>query len=586
VTAASPPTLVPLLTTAWLLFAEVVRSRGVPVLVVILTVAAIIGVVLLESHADASRREQVRVGSLNQTLTDLRAAPLRADRRAGGTATPAAVRAEIRSDEGTLSHGLVGPTRLEGSSASLAAANSELASIHATVAEIYRIASRHAGVHGDQRLQALQRRLLAGVGQLFTELKQIARADAQRAERARLQAAVLVAAAMVALVGVLLIFYVRSVRARRENEKLLEASRVEASTDALTGLGNRRALTEDLAAAMSSVETDPELLLAMFDLDGFKQYNDTFGHGAGDALLARLGERLATVVTPSGSAYRMGGDEFCLLARCTPQAAEGLLAAAADALSDEGEGWSIGCSYGATWCPSEADTPSDALRNADRRMYSNKASRSSASRQLTDVLLQVLSEQDKRLDAHAGHVAELAGRVAEALGEPDHEVARVRLAAQLHDIGETAIPATVLNKPGPLDPSEWDFIHRHTLVGERIILAAPALAHTAPLIRSSHERIDGGGYPDGLAGERIPIGARIIAVCDAFDAMTSDRPYRQATTIEAALAELARCAGTQFDPEVVQAFSAITDRAEGRAEISGHRPILDDIADQAGRADR
>ena len=101
-------------------------------------------------------------------------------------------------------------------------------------------------------------------------------------------------------------------------------------------------------------------------------------------------------------------------------------------------------------------------------------------------------------------------------------------------------------------------MHRHTLIGERIVLAAPALTSTAPLIRSSHERIDGDGYPDGLAGEQIPIGARIIAVCDAYDAMTSDRPYRAATTAEAALAELSRCAGTQFDAEVVQAFLAIT----------------------------
>jgi two-component system, cell cycle response regulator len=201
-------------------------------------------------------------------------------------------------------------------------------------------------------------------------------------------------------------------------------------------------------------------------------------------------------------------------------------------------------------------------------MYSNKASRSSASRQLTDVLLQVLSEQDRRLDAHAGHVAELAGRVAEALGQPDHEVQRVRLAAQLHDIGETAIPGTVLNRPGPLDAHDWEFMHRHTLVGERIVLAAPALAHTAALIRSSHERIDGAGYPDGLAGEQIPIGARIIAVCDAFDAMTSDRPYRAATTTEAALTELARCAGSQFDPEVVQVFSAIFERAASQAETA------------------
>jgi diguanylate cyclase (GGDEF)-like protein len=539
----------------------VARVRWIPVLVLVLTVAAIAGVILLEGSSDANRRGQARVDSLSQSLTDLKGAPLRADPTVGDGSTRAAVRAEIRGDQAALAGGLAGERRVRASAASLAAANTALAGIKATVAEIYRIASRPGGVDGSTRIRALERSLTARTAKLFTVLEGIASADARRAQRTRLEAAILVALTMAALFGVLLIFYVRSVRRGRENERLLEASRLEASTDALTGLGNRRALTEELADAVSSFETGPEWLLAMFDLNGFKQYNDTFGHGAGDALLARLGKRLAVVVKPSGSAYRMGGDEFCVLARRTPDAAEGLLSAAASALADAGEGWSIDCSYGATWIPSEADAPTDALRNADRRMYANKASRSSASRQLTDVLLQVLSEQDDWLDAHAGHVAELAARVAEALAQPEHEVYRIRLAAQLHDIGETAIPGTVRNKPGPLDAHDWEFMHRHTLVGERIVLAAPALAHTAPLIRSSHERIDGNGYPDGLAGEQIPIGARIIAVCDAFDAMTSDRPYRAATTSEAALAELARCAGSQFDPEVVRAFAAMTDLA-------------------------
>jgi diguanylate cyclase (GGDEF)-like protein len=541
------------------------RARTIPVVVLILTVAAIIGVILLESNADSNRRAQVRVGSLSQTLTDLKGAPLRADPTVSAS-TPAAVRAQIRRDETALSHGLADTNSLRASPASVAAAKSELAGINQTVSQIYRLTSRPVGAKGEQRIRTLVTSLSVRAVRLFTVLKSIASSDAQRAQRSRVEAAILIALAMVALFCVLLIFYVRSERGRRLNEQLLEASRVEASTDALTGLGNRRALTEDLAAAVGSDESGPESLLAMFDLNGFKQYNDTFGHGAGDALLARLGERLAAVVTPSGSAYRIGGDEFCVLARRTPQAAEGLLVAAASALADVGEGWSIDCSYGATWIPSEAGTPSDALRNADRRMYSNKASRSSASRQLTDVLLQVLSEQDKRLDAHAGHVAELAARVAAALGQPDHEVQRIRLAAQLHDIGATAIPGTVLNKPGPLDTQDWEFMHRHTLVGERIVLAAPALAHTAPLIRSSHERIDGSGYPDGLAGEQIPIGARIIAVCDAFDAMTSDRPYRAATTVEAALTELARCAGSQFDPAVVRVLSASAVRAGSQAQ--------------------
>jgi len=166
----------------------------------------------------------------------------------------------------------------------------------------------------------------------------------------------------------------------------------------------------------------------------------------------------------------------------------------------------------------------------------------------------VITEQNAFLDEHVERVAELAGAVAEALGQPDHEVWRVRLAARLHDVGKTAIPAGILNKPGPLDEGEWEFMHRHPLIGERIVLAAPALAGTAPLIRSSHERVDGRGYPDGLVGEDIPLGARIIAVCDAFDAMTSERPYRGPMNVAAALEELRGHVGTQFDGTVVEAF--------------------------------
>jgi two-component system cell cycle response regulator len=298
-------------------------------------------------------------------------------------------------------------------------------------------------------------------------------------------------------------------------------------------------------------------LLAIFDLDGFKQYNDSFGHTAGDALLERLGARLGKVSHPGVATYRLGGDEFCLLCRCLPAGAETVLASAIDALSDSGEGWQIGCSHGAAWIPSEAVDQSDALRLADQRMYANKRTRASARRQLTDVLLQVITEQRTDLDAHVEHVASLATDVAKRLGQAEHEIELLRLAATLHDVGKTAIPIEILNRPGPPSPSEWEFMRRHTLIGERIVLAAPALAGTAPAVRSSHERWDGNGYPDGLSGDQIPIASRIIAVCDAFDAMTSVRPYSDAKPAAAAFDELRQCSGTQFDPAVVDAFCEI-----------------------------
>jgi HD-GYP domain-containing protein (c-di-GMP phosphodiesterase class II) len=146
----------------------------------------------------------------------------------------------------------------------------------------------------------------------------------------------------------------------------------------------------------------------------------------------------------------------------------------------------------------------------------------------------------------------------------------VRQAADLHDVGKVAIPDAILNKPGPLDDEEWVFMRRHTIIGERIVAAAPALRDVATLVRASHERHDGGGYPDGLAGEQIPLGARIVSICDAFDAMVAARPDRAARGPDAALAELERCAGTQFDPVVVAAFRAayedlVCDRRAPRA---------------------
>jgi two-component system cell cycle response regulator len=301
--------------------------------------------------------------------------------------------------------------------------------------------------------------------------------------------------------------------------------------------------------------------LVLFDLDGFKQYNDSFGHQAGDALLRRLGERLVERFHGIAGTYRMGGDEFCVLASVAGGDAGMVAAAGADALSETGEGFTIGCSYGIALGPSEVSSAEEALRLADKRMYERKALRRGASttRQATDVLLQVLAEQSTGLAEHVSEVGNLAASIAERLGMTEFEVRQVHLAAQLHDVGKSAIPASILDKPSRLDDEEWQFIRRHTVIGERIVQAAPSLSHAAHLIRSSHERVDGAGYPDGLAGESIPLGSRIIAVCDAFDAMIAERPYRAGIGVSAALAELRRCAGMQFDARVVEEFCALVE---------------------------
>jgi diguanylate cyclase (GGDEF)-like protein len=359
--------------------------------------------------------------------------------------------------------------------------------------------------------------------------------------------------ALVLFGGLLLVFALLNLRAGRRE---LEAA---AATDVLTGLPNRRRLIVDLERLLARGAEEPAIV-ALFDLNGFKHYNDTFGHLAGDALLTRLGQALRRAVAAPGKAYRLGGDEFCVLARAG--VCEHIEVAAAAALSEHGEGFAISASFGVVLVPGEAATATDALRIADQRMYAHKSGgRATAGRQSRDVLLRALSERHPDLEIHVGGVAELAAAVARGLGLDDEALNQIRHAAELHDVGKVAIPDAILHKPGPLDEAEWAFMRRHTLIGERILAAAPSLAPVAKLVRSSHERWDGGGYPDGLAGDAIPLGARIIAVCDAFDAIVSERPYRAARSQAEALDELRRYAGAQFDPAVVDAFAhALADR--------------------------
>ena len=355
----------------------------------------------------------------------------------------------------------------------------------------------------------------------------------------------------------------------REGQASLRASIEEATTDSLTGLRNRRQLMSDLAAVVSAEPQPGRLqLLAMFDLDGFKAYNDAFGHPAGDALLERLGRRLEAFAIGRAAAYRLGGDEFCLLGECSPGEVDGLVAGAAASLSERGDGFSITASHGTAAMPAEAASREAALQLADQRMYARKSRmRASAGTQSRDVLLSVLRERRPDLHDHLADVAGLVRRLSQEMELSAEQQDEVMRAAELHDVGKMAIPDAILNKPGPLDEQEWEFMRQHTVIGERIIAAAPALATVARLVRSSHERWDGSGYPDGLGGERIPLGSRMVAVCDAYEAMISARPYQKPLSPPQALAELKRCAGTQFDPDIVASFERVL--AKGRSKQSG-----------------
>jgi diguanylate cyclase (GGDEF)-like protein len=540
------------------------RAWAVPGLVVVLAAAALVAIILLQERSDADRRAQTTVSTLRGDLQEMNFLPL----RMGAGAPPekvrtrmAQLRREMTAELDELIHDRpVGDLAAVGPVMQANLAGMEQLRRFMTMAlttEAGRRAYGEALISGASAAGGPGNDLAASIdhsrGVVDRQLNQAAAQYASRAVRAHRESRLGTAIALLLLVLAFLLAYRQSTQARARAEAMAAEHRREALTDALTGLPNRRALALAVEQALDARRDDEQLVLSLFDLDGFKHYNDSFGHGAGDALLARLGGRLRDTVQGVGVPYRMGGDEFCLLSRHERHDGDVIARLAAAALSESGEGFDIGCSFGSVILPDEAHTASDALRLADARMYEQKRSgHLSATRQTVDVLVRVLAEQSGELEDHAHGVAALASETAERLGLDSHEVATVRLAAELHDVGKAAIPREILQKAAPLDEHDWAFIRSHTTIGERIVLAAPALAGTAHLVRASHERIDGTGYPDGLAGEAIPLGARIIAVCDAFDAMVADRPYRKAHSLADAVDELRRCAGTQFDPQVVE----------------------------------
>ena len=356
--------------------------------------------------------------------------------------------------------------------------------------------------------------------------------------------------AVATLVTVLL----RLLATARENIALIVSTSELAEHDPLTGLSNRRALLRDLELALAGSSAASPRLMLLFDLNGFKLYNDTFGHPAGDALLQRLARRLAEHAAPHGCAYRLGGDEFCALLEPTsdPMAVAAELAAS---LLERGERFTIGASYGEVLLGVEASTTEHAMRIADQRLYAQKRLlRPLPVPEWRDVLLGLQRERDPELGTHVQEVAHLAGLMGTRLEMSESDLADLVAAAELHDIGKAAIPDAILEKPAPLDGEERAFIERHTIIGERILASAATGRIVAAIVRATHERYDGRGYPDGLRGEQIPLSARIIAVCDAYEAMTSARVYQAAAPAQQALAELAQGAGSQFDPKLTDLF--------------------------------
>lgn len=357
----------------------------------------------------------------------------------------------------------------------------------------------------------------------------------------------------------------------RETADLLDIRSREAEHDPLTGLANRRRLIEDLAAAAACSEQRPALLV-LFDLDGFKVYNDTFGHNAGDLLLIDVAGGLREALAGRGTAYRMGGDEFCALLSPAFGQPDQVGAELASAMARRGEGFSITASYGCALAPRDGADPTQLIRQADDEMYARKGrSRPGTERQVQDALTAVLGARDPAMESHATRVARQAAALGERLGLDGPDLRALVHGAALHDIGKIAIPEAVLDNEGELDEDELRFLHTHPLIAQRIIAAAPALAYAAHIVRSVQERWDGDGYPDGLSGEEIPFASRIIAVCNAYQAMIAGRPGREPMSRAEAVAELGRGAGSQFDPDLVPVL----------VELIGEGEPMRSVADEA-----
>ncbi len=309
----------------------------------------------------------------------------------------------------------------------------------------------------------------------------------------------------------------------RDGAALRDDLRRRATVDQLTGLGTRAALLRRLDEELERPDP-PAVLLAVFTLDGLRHYTETFGELAGDALLQRLARRLERTAGPSGRAFRPAGGRLAIVQRVGAAGFAPLAAAATAALSEEGEGFRIDPLMGMVLQPDEADAPDRALALADRRLVARREEhRVVPPPALSTLLHDAVARRRDVLTTGGPTLAELARGTAMRLGLTQAQGSRAAMATELRAVGKLAVPARDPREAGVLDSHEWRFVSRHTLVGERLVEFAMGAEDVARLVRSSHERFDGAGYPDGLAGKAIPVESRISAVCGAYEAMLTRR---------------------------------------------------------------
>lgn len=358
--------------------------------------------------------------------------------------------------------------------------------------------------------------------------------------------------------GLIVTVFLRMLESNRRQSRALAEQRRNALNDQVTGLRNRSSLEADIGAAAAA--PGEGWVLVLIELEGLEAHNDRLGYAAGDEVLRGFARQLVDSVVPLGGiAYRIAASRLAVLVPAGDRRLGEILLAATGALqSDETEA-PVGRSYGEVAIPAEAADAEAAFQVAGRRLAAHRQRQNrSARRQAHAVLMAALTARHPELRDELRDelrvVAYRAISLARRLGLSREEIDDIALAAELQDVGLLAVPESVLAKEA-LGEAERAMVRSHTAEGAKIVAAAPGLATVARLVRSSAERFDGSGYPDGLAGEAIPLGSRAIAVAVAFAAMTERRPYRDPVGPGEALAELRRNSGSQFDPRVVEALA-------------------------------
>ena len=391
--------------------------------------------------------------------------------------------------------------------------------------------------------------------------------------------------------GTLFVVGILMTALRRQVERLLGQLAEAARTDSLTGLANRRELEQRFAAELErSTRTGRPLSILVLDYDWFKEFNDRFGPTAGDRALTRLAEALRRATRTSDVLARLGGQEFAVLAPETDEEegfllAERLRAEVRTGFAREPEKLTVSC--GVASFPVHGITAGELLHAADRALFEAKeggrdrstvfkhSTASDDERERVGIelssprlasLVSLADAVDRRKGSpgNSRRVARYAEQLARSLNLPDEEAERVRVAALLRDVGEVGVAESILSKAGPLSEDERKELERHPEIGARIIGAAQ-LGRAGEWILTHHERLDGNGYPRGLREHQIPLEGRILAVADAYAAMTADRPYRVPFSPKRAKAELQARAGSQFDHDVVEAFLSLDSELEADA---------------------